>query len=111
MDDGFLLRDAPGAQAFLRVFSAKTRRHGQALAAQGAVTELAADIPGEAFSAVVTDRGVYNVRLHSTDESEDELGWAGECSCGAESGCPHMVAVMQEVLAQYSEAVVRQLSS
>jgi hypothetical protein len=113
MLDGFELLHPTRAQDVLRYFDAASRRQGELLLGQSAVQGLTVEEPGLAYSARVRDGNIeHEVRVWDNEEAEeDEPGWGGACSCEQEFECPHIFAVMREVLAEHSASLVRKLSA
>src|SRR5436190_2607000 len=107
MNEEFELLDPRNAQAFLKGFEAATRRKGDAHFRSGHVQQLAAEIPGMTYKALVEDGGSNEVSLHY--EAED--GWVGECTCPEEVHCEHVFAAMRALLVEHSAATVRNLSA
>src|SRR5438270_294646 len=108
MNDAFELLDPRNAQAFLKTFEAGARRKGEAHFRKSHVQDLAAEQPGMAYAAEVSDDNEsYKVHLHY-DPVE---GWSGDCSCPQEFDCEHVFAAMRALLAEHSTAAVRSLSA
>jgi hypothetical protein len=106
-DDAFHVLDPARAQAYLMSFPADVRRKGQDCLRRGAVTELVPEEPGTEYYAVVEDGEEHEVDLlYEPDE-----GWTGQCSCPRESGCAHIFAAMNALLAEHRAVDVRGLSA
>ena len=96
VNDAFELLDPANAQAFLRKFPADARRKGQTCFDAGCVHELAAEVSGKAYSAVVhegNERNEVQLFYDGTD------GWSGTCSRPEDDQCLHLYAAMRALLA------------
>ena len=107
MDDVFELLEPRKAQAFLKLFSAEARRDGEACFCRGGVQNLVAKVPGHSYSALVKDGEDYEVGLGYSLSG----GWEAHCSCPQAVNCEHIVAAMRALLAECSQAAVRNLST
>jgi hypothetical protein len=108
VNDAFELLDPANAQAFLRKFPADARRKGQSFFNTNAVSELAAQVFGKVYSALVQD-GDEQMEVELRYDAAD--GWSGSCSCNEPEKCAHQYAAMRALVAEHSSAMVRSLSS
>src|ERR1700693_5954019 len=111
MHDGFELVDPLSAQAFLREFDAESRRYGEGLVRIGAVETTNVKRPGLEYEGTVRDGEKYDVSVYVNNLPAGQVAWDGDCTCPKEFDCPHVFALMREVLAQHSAARVRKLSA
>ena len=100
--------DPAGAQGFLQRFPMDIRRRGEACLRGGQVAELAAQTPGQSYSALVgPGKRAFLVNLRQ----EARTGWTGSCTCGQKPLCEHLYATMCGLLEEHRTAIVRGLSA
>lgn len=93
------------AQRYLKSFDPRTRQKGESYFRGGAVESLFCDIPGLAYSAKVLGSDEYEVSVSCSGEC------GGECSCPVGYHCKHVYATVKQLLAEYTSAIVSDLSS
>lgn len=110
MSDPFDLIDAENARKFLNSFDVTTRRRGEDYFRRGLVKEISpvtSSKPGTHYLAAVQGTNLYSVDITFRPKS----GWDTHCSCPVRYDCKHGYAAMKALLAEYSIAEVRDLSS
>lgn len=109
MDEVFELPNADGAQRYLRQFDFVTKREGEVFVAGGFVSDVRVVSPNRVYSGFVEDDTLrHDIRIYHTPGARK--AWDAKCSCGRQA-CAHAFAVLRTLLAQHSEASVRNLSA